>query len=344
MKTITVLGIDLAKEVFQLHGVDAKGKCVLKKQVKRAKLLETIANLPSCLIGVEACGSAHFWAREFMKFGHEVRLMAPQFVKPYVKTQKNDATDAEAICEAVSRPNMRFVPIKQTWQQDIQSLHRIRERLVKNRTALINELHGIFMEYGIALPLSRAKMLREVAMFLDPENEYLSPDAKDTFRLLTAELNEIISHVESFDRKIEIIAQENEVVKRLKTIPGVGPITATAIVAAVADPSVFKNGRQFSAWLGLVPRQNSSGGKQVLGSITKRGDKYLRSLLVHGGRSVLRALDPENPYAFNQWALQKKLTKGANRTAVAIANKNARIIWSLLKNKTSYEYRELNVA
>lgn len=339
MKTITVLGIDLAKEVFQLHGVNQHGKAIFKKQIKRDKLLETIAGLPACLIGMEACGSAHFWAREFIKLGHDVKIMAPQFVKPYVKTQKNDATDAEAIAEAVSRPNMRFVPIKQVWQQDIQSLHRVRQRLVKNKTALINELHGLMLEYGIALPLLASKMTARIASLLDPENNYLSAQAKETFQLLIEELNQIELRLESFNQKIEIIAKGNEEARRLQTVPGIGPITATAIIAAVADVSSFKNGRQLAAWLGLVPRQYSSGGKQVLGRITKRGDVYLRSLLVHGGRSLMRTLNPDNPNDFNQWALQKKLTKGANRTAVAIANKNARIVWALLKNKSVYEYR-----
>jgi transposase len=337
MKEISVIGIDLAKEVFQLHGADRQGKPVLKKKISsRAKLLEFVANLQPCLIGMEACSGASFWAREFLKHGHEVKLMAGQFVKPYVKSNKNDAADAEAIAEAVVRPNMRFVPIKHTWQQDLQMLHRIRQRLVRNRTAVINELHGLLLEYGIALPRSKSRILKELALLLAPESEKLSQDAKICFEVLVDELKALEIRVEQCSEKIERFAAAHEVCQRIQKIPGVGVMTSTAVIAAVGDPKLFKNGRQFSAWLGLVPRQSSSGGKSVLLGISKRGDPYIRSLLVHGGRSVLRVAHLKTDRV-SQWALRKAGERGQNRAVVAVANKNARIIWSLMSSGKEYQ-------
>jgi transposase len=336
MKEISVLGIDLAKNVFQLHGNDSNGRAVLKKQLKREKLLSFIANIPPCVIAMEACSSANYWAREFQKLGHTAKLIAPQFVKPFVKSNKNDQADAEAIAEAASRPNMRFVPVKQTWQQDIQCIHRIRQRLVRGRVAAINELHGLLMEYGIALPKSEARFFEELASVLAPESEKLSADVKQTFALLLDELNATDERIERLNKKIVLISKTNEICKRLQTIPGVGPKTATAVLASVADATVFKNGRQFSAWLGLVPRQSSSGGKDLLLGISKRGDVYLRCLLVHGARSVIRTADTKKD-RLSQWALEKEKTRGTNRAIVAVANKNARIIWSLMKSGETYK-------
>jgi transposase len=341
MKAINVLGIDLAKTIFQLHGNNEHGKTVLKKQVKRAKLLETLSTMPPCLIGMEACSGASYWANEFEKIGHTVKLMAPQFVKPYVKSNKNDAADAEAIAEAVTRPNMRFVPIKQAWQRDIQCVHRARQRLIKNRTALTNEMHGLLHEYGIVVTKSTrssAKFRAELREAIAPESEILSPDTKETFLQLLAELDEINRNIEFFDSKILRISQENELCERLQTIPGVGKITATAILGTVADAKLFKSGREFSAWLGLVPRQNSSGGKEQLLGISKRGDVYLRCMLVHGARSVLRTAGNRQD-TLSQWAMEKQRTRGTNRAIVAVANKNARIIWALMNSGKSYEAR-----
>jgi transposase len=336
MNTISVLGIDLAKRVFQLHGVDDRGKAVLKKTVKRQDLLGFIANLPPCLIGMESCGGASFWAREFQRHGHTVKLIAPQFVKPYVKSNKNDAADAEAIAEAVTRPSMRFVAIKQVVHQDIQSLHRIRSRLLQQRTAVINEIHGLLHEYGIILPLFRDKIPLKLAELLEYESGELTQDAKENFQILVDELKSTNERVKACDRKIQKIINKNEVCQRLSEIPGVGPLTATAVVASVPDAKVFKNGRQFAAFLGLVPRQNSSGGKSVLLGISKRGDTYLRTLLVHGGRSVLLHATGKTDH-LSLWALNKKETRGHNRAAVALANKRARVIWAMMATGESYK-------
>jgi len=337
MKVINVIGVDLAKNVFQLHGNDRDGHTVFQKRLSRNKLLPFIANLPPCLIGMESCGGSNFWAREFEKLGHTVKQMAPQFVKPYLKgNKKNDAVDAEAIAEAVVRPNMRFVPIKNREHHDIQTIHRIRSRLVKSRTALINEFHGLLIEYGIVLSLSKTKMRIELRSILDAqENEAIGCDAKIILNEMLSEWEMLQKRVEMCDGKLEKIAKNNEACRRIQGIPGVGLITATAIVAAVPDAKNFDNGRQFSAWMGLVPKQHSSGGKNVLLGISKNGNTYLRTLLVHGGRSVLRMADKKTD-RMSVWAIQKQKTRGNNRAIVAIANKNARMIWALMTSGESY--------
>lgn len=333
MKAITVLGIDLAKEVFQLHGVNKEGQPVLRRQVKRRDLRSVVVNLGPCLIGMEACGSAHYWAREFASMGHTVKLMAPQFVKPYVKTNKNDMADAEAICEAVQRPSMRFVSVKQLWQQEIQSLHRVRQRWVKNRVALTNELHGLFAEYGVALSRrSLPKLIAEVSDFL--EKGILSQSTRQLFLEVLGEVSELENKISICDEQLKELAK-NERCKNLMTIPGVGVVTATAILGMVANMNMFKNGREFSAWLGLVPKQSSSGGKNVLLGISKRGDPYLRTLLVHGGRSVLRVA-PLKKDRLSLWAVDKQKTRGTNRAIVALANKKARTIWAVMTSDKPY--------
>ena len=332
---ISVLGIDLAKTVFQLHGVNRSGKVILRKKLSRGQLLEFVANLPRCLIGMEACGGANYWAREFKKLGHEVKLMSPQFVKPYVKSNKNDMADAEAICEAVDRPNMRFVAIKQVEQQDIQSLHRVRERLVKTRTALSNEIRGLLQEYGIVLPRKISQLRSGLPLIIESSGNQLTSMSQELLRNLMEELQGIDCRVSDYDKKIKSIHDAHPVCKRLSKIPGVGPITATALIASICDPGAFKNGRELSAWLGLVPRQNSSGGKEKLLGISKRGDVYLRKLLIHGARAALYWIDNKEDRR-SLWAKKIIEKRGMNRAAVALANKNARTIWVLMARGEEY--------
>ena len=284
---ITTLGIDIAKNVFQLHGVDKDGKTVLTKTLSRTKLLEFVANLTRCLIGMESCGSSNYWARKFISFGHTVKLMSPQFVKPYVKSNKNDKNDAEAICEAVARPNMRFVCVKKVEQQDIQSIHRIRTRLAEERTALANQIRGLLAEYGIVIPKNIGNIRSNLPAILEDGANELSAIGRETFLELYNELADKDKKILVYDKKIKLICSQNSQCKALTEISGVGHITGTAILAAVGDAAVFKNGREMAAWLGLVPKQCSSGGKERLLGISKRGDKYLRSLLIHGARAVV---------------------------------------------------------
>ncbi len=331
---VTRLGIDLAKTVFHLHGVDNNEKVVFKKRCGRVELSKFAANLSPCLIGMEACGSSNFWAREFQKYGHTVRLISPQFVKPYVKSNKNDVADAEAICEAVGRPNMRFVPIKTIEQQDIQSLHRIRERLVKTRTALANEIRGLLVEYGIVIPKGITRLRKELVEVL--AKAQLTAMSQESFGSLVAELRELDERIATYESKIKMIHENHPVSKRLATIPGVGPLTATALIAAVSDPSLFKNGRGLAAWLGLVPRQHSTGGKDLLLGISKRGDVYLRRLLIHGARAVLFHSGKKQD-RLSLWAKKVMERRGLNRAAVALANKNARMIWVLMSRNEEFK-------
>jgi transposase len=285
---VKVIGIDLAKNVFQLHGVDHHGHTVLQKRLSRGKLAEFMAQLPPCLIGIEACGGAHYWARKFASFGHKVRLMNPCFVKPYVKSNKNDFNDAEAICEAVTRPNMRFVAIKDIEQQDIQMLHRIRSRLIQERTALINQMRGLLLEYGAVIPQGISQIRKNFIDVLNSHASRFSHRGKLLLADLYEQLKDLDVKISYYDKSVQQICRESEVCQRLIQVQGVGPLTATALVAAVGTAKIFKSGRQMAAWLGLVPRQCSSGGKQVLLGISKRGDRYLRSLLIHGARAVVK--------------------------------------------------------
>jgi transposase len=333
---LTVLGIDLAKQSFQLHGVDATGKVALKMKIPRKKLVETVANLPSCLIGMEACGGAHHWVRVFTALGHTVRLIAPQFVKPFVKSNKNDAVDAEAICEAVQRPSMRFVPSKSLEQQDIQSLHRIRSQAVARRTALANQIRGLLMEYGIVIPKGISHVRSQIPSIMEDAENAITFLFREMLSELYDEMVHLDERVSKFEIKLSAIAAQNEDCQRLLSIPGIGLLTATALIAAIGDINVFKNGRELAAWLGLVPRQHSTGGKPTLLGISKRGDSYLRTLLIHGGRTVVRVADKYQDRR-NRWVSEIEKRRGKNISAVAVANKNARIAWALLSKKTTYQ-------
>jgi transposase len=335
-QTISALGIDIAKLVFHIVGMDDSGHIVLRKRIARRELLHFSATLPPALIGMEACGSAHYWARRFGEHGHDVRLIAPQYVKAYVKSPKNDTRDAEAICEAVTRPTMRFVPIKQVEQQDLQALHRVRERLIKARTALVNEIRGLLSEYGIVLPQGMSKFRTWVVRQLEAEQAKLTPLSTEIFWQLYHEFLALEKQVAYYHEKLQALARAHPVCQRLQAIPGIGPLTATAILAAVPDATHFKNGRQFAAWLGLVPREHSTGGKPRLLGISKRGDRYLRKLLVHGARATLRWVALKNDPR-SQWVRALMARRGKNRAAVALANKNARIVWALLAHNQEYK-------
>ena len=332
---IVTLGIDLAKNVFHLHGVDEFGKARLQKVVKRNNLTKVMANLPPCLVGMEACGGAHHWARTFREFGHDVRIINPQYVKPYVKTQKNDYNDAQAICEAVSRPHMHFVPVKEVEHQDILALHRVRSRLVGSRTALVNQIRGLLAEYGIVMPQQIGQVRRQVPGILEDAENGLTDLFRESLSLLYEELGEVDARVDVMTNKINEACASSPHCQRLAKMRGVGPIGATALVAALGDAKTFKNGRQVSAWLGLVPRQYSSGGKTILLGITKRGDRYLRMMLIHGARSTVTAASGKID-SHSRWINALRKRRGFNKTCVAVANKNARIAWALLTKEQDY--------
>ena len=332
----TTVGIDLAKNMFHVHGADEKGHRVFTQRVSRSRLREFIANLPSCLIGMEACGGAHYWARCFQAMGHTVRLISPQFVKPFVKSNKNDRNDAEAICEAVCRPTMRFVAIKSIEQQDRQALHRVRQRLIGQRTALINQIRGLLSEYGIVIARQPAALRRRLPEVLEDGDNELSPSARCLFSQLHDELIEIQHRLNPVDQAIKDLAAQDETCRRLQDVEGVGPLTATALTAAVGDARVFENGRQFAAFLGLVPRQYSSGGKERLGGISKRGDTYLRTLLIHGARAAVRSARKKDTARAN-WIRRLEQRCGLQKTIVAVANKNARVLWALMARGEVYK-------
>ena len=340
---ITQVGIDLAKLVFQVHGVDARGKVALRKRLKRQQVAAFFARLTPCLIGLEACGGAHFWARKLTELGHTVKLIAPQFVKPYVKTNKNDAADAEAICEAVDRPNMRFVPIKNTEQQALLGLHRARQGFVIERTAQANQIRGLLAEFGLVMAVGIRSIERKLPEFLEDAENGLSGVSRALFARLLLHFRTLDRQVEELEREINAWHREDMASKRLLGIPGIGPLTASALVASVGDAKVFHNGRQFAAWLGLVPRQNSSGGKTNLLSISKRGDTYLRTMLIHGARSVLLHLK-SHPDQADSWLARVANRRNPNIAAVALANKNARTAWALLAHGRDYQagYRSEN--
>lgn len=322
---ITTIGIDLAKNVFQVHGVDCHGKPVLRRQLDRSKVLPFFVKLEPCLIGMEACGSAHYWARKLVEMGHTVKLMAPQFVKPYVKSNKNDAADAEAICEAVTRPNMRFVAIKTDSQQAVLALHRARQGFVKARTAQANQIRGLLLEFGRIIPQGISNITRKLPQIL--EDTALPGSFRELLRRLGEHLKELGRQVEALEAEILQWHRESEMSKKLAEVPGIGPLTASALVATVGDAKSFSNGRQLATWLGLVPKQHSTGGKAVLLGISKRGDSYLRTLLIHGARAVIRVSD-KKPAA--SWLNRLLARRNKNVAAVALANKNARIVWALL--------------
>jgi transposase len=328
------MGIDLAKHVFQLHGVDERGHTVLRRRISRAQLRPFVAQLRPCLIGVEACGSAHYWARELTTLGHDVRLIAPQFVAPYRTKDKNDGNDAEAICEAVGRPHMRFVPIKTLTQQAVLTVHRARQLLVAERTALVNQTRGLLAEYGLIISTGIEAVRRAVPTLL--ETPELPALARDVFTDLVERLRTLDERIAAYDRRVAQVARQTEPAQRLMQVPGVGPVTATALVATVGDARTFRNGRQFAAWLGMVPRQHSSGGTRRLGRITKRGDVYVRTLLIHGARAVMRQLARRTD-ATSRWVLALKARRGFNKAVVALAAKQARIVWALLATGRPYQ-------
>jgi transposase len=329
------VGVDLAKLVFQIHGVNRAEKVQQRKQLRRSQVLGYFGKLEPCLIGMEACGGAHYWARELSKLGHDVRLMAPQFVKPYVKSGKNDANDAEAICEAVGRPTMRFVAIKTVEQQVIQAEHRIRSRLVKSRTALTNEIRGFLAEFGVIVAKSLGPLRRALPELLEDAENGLPGDFRVLLMGLSEELRALDERIAAFDARIAQAAREDDRIKRLLEIEGIGPITASALVAAVGDATQFNNGRDMSAWFGLTPQQHSSGGKNRLGRISKRGDKYIRMLLVHGARAALKAAQNKDD-GRSRWVKNLADRRNKNIATVALANKNARIAWSILSRGESY--------
>lgn len=326
-RELKVVGIDLAKNVFQVHGRDAKGRQILQKRISRTRLLSFVSQMPRCLIGIEACGGAHHWAREFTRLGHDVKMMAPQLVAPYRSKAKNDYNDAAAISEAVTRPDMRFVPIKQTVHQDIQTLHCEREQMIGFRTRLCNNVRGLLAEYGLVAPKGRVKLMQ--ALIGLKESSMLSEQAKRIVLRVYDRLQWVNDQLQEIDQEVNQVFESNPVCKQLEKLPGVGKITATAILGTISQPDVFKKGREVSAWLGVVPKQSSSGQTQQLGRITKHGDRYLRKLLVHGGRSVVRTCHSKSD-RFHQWVQKKHETRGYNRASVAVANRNARHIWAVL--------------
>lgn len=329
MNEITLLAIDLAKRVFQLHGVDARGVCVLRRQVRRAQLLRLIAQLPPCTVAMEACSGAHEWGRRIQALGHRVKLIAPQFVKPFVKGNKTDRNDAQAICEAAQRPGMRWVALKTVEQQQVLALHRVRSALVKTRTALANQLRGLLAEFGLVVPQGLQHLRRELPALLEDADNGLPPLLREELSVQAQRLCELDAQIHRLTQRIEQQARTDERTGALMQRRGVGPLIASAFAAEVGDPHVFKNGRQVAAWLGLVPGQHSTGGKPILLGISKRGDAYLRTLLIHGARAVVRTADRHED-ALCQWVRTLKARRGVHKATVALANKMARQLWAQL--------------
>ena len=331
----TTIGLDIAKSVFQVHAVDARGKVVLRKRLARAKVLEFFANLPRCLVGLEACGGAHHWARQLIELGHDVRLMPPQYVKSYVKTNKHDPADAEACCEAVQRPNMRFVPVKSEAQQATLMLHRVREQLLGQRTATINALRGHMTEFGVVAAQRNAGMRDLLACVADLEDGRLAHLARELLQTLAAHLRDLEARIGELDGRLVKAARSDPLARALGEIPGVGPVIATAFVATVVDPGAFASGRHLAASIGLVPGQHASGGKPRLLGISKRGDGYLRRLLIHGARSVVAVAEGRSGSHWT-WINQLLARRPFNVVVVALANKLARIIWAMLARGEAY--------
>jgi len=331
-------GVDLAKNVFQVHGVDRQEKPVWRRRLDRAEWLKVLLRTiePGCEIGMEACGGAHHWARQLPAQGYVVKLIAPQFVKPYVKSNKNDVNDAEAICEAMSRPHMRFVPVKTVEQQDIQAAHRIRADLVGQRTAKVNQIRGLAAEYGLVASKQIWHLRSALPLWLEDAENGLTDRFRRLLNGLWADLLALDQRVKALDQEIATIAAEDPVATRLQQLRGVGPMIATALVATVGDAKQFNNGRQMAAFLGLTPRQNSSGGKEKLLGISKRGDAYLRCLLIHGARSTIYAARTKED-RLSQWLRRIATKRHPNVAAVALANKTVRIAWAMMKNGTDYQ-------
>ncbi len=335
MQTITTIGLDIAKSVFQVHGVDAAGQVVIRRQLKRRYVLAFFQKLSPCLVGIEACASSHHWSRELQALGHTVRLMPPAYVKPYVKRQKNDSTDAEAICEAVTRPNMRFVATKTSEQQSCMMLHRTRHLFIRQQTAVINAIRAHLAEIGIVAPVGRNGVEQLLGIVADANDKRLPEVARACVAALGTQLQTLKAQILEFDRMIRAWHRSSEACRRLDDIPGVGPVLATALVASVADPKAFRSGRDFSAWVGLVPKQSSSGGKQKLGSISKQGDRYLRGLFTVGALAVIRYAKIHGT-KHRPWLTALLARRPTKVAAIALANKIARMAWAMLARGERY--------
>ena len=335
MSDIITVGLDLAKNVFQVHGADGAGRAVLRKKLRRTQVLTFFSQLPRCVVAMEACGGAHFWGREIGKLGHEVRLIPPAYVKPFVKRQKNDAADAEAICEATVRPSMRFVPVKSEDVQGAAMVFRVRELLIRQRTQAINALRGHLTEFGEVVPKGAANAARLIAIIEDPASG-LPEEARATLLVLIETKTRLDDQIAKLNAEISRRAKENEVARRLMTIPGIGPLIATALVALAPPPETFRRGRDFAAWLGLVPRQHSTGGKQRLGATTKMGERSLRRLLIIGANSVIIKRHVHPMAGSGTWLGGMLLRKPPMLVRVALANKMARIVWALMIKNEVY--------
>jgi transposase len=336
MQAITTVGLDIAKSVFQVHGVDAEGGVVIRRQLKRRYVLAFFQKLPPCLVGIEACASSHHWSRELKALGHTVRLMPPAYVKPYVKRQKNDAADAEAICEAVTRANMRFVATKTPEQQSCLMLHRTRHLFIRQQTAVINVIRAHLAEFGIVAPVGRKGVEELLDVVADSNDDRLPEVARGCLAALGTQLRSLKAQILGFDRMIMAWHRSNETSMRLDEAPGIGPVLATALVATVADPKVFRSGRNFSAWIGLVPKQHSSGGKDRLGSISKQGDRYLRSLFMAGALAVIRYAKIHGT-KHRPWLTALLARRPTKVAAIALANKIARMVWAMMARGEHYK-------
>ena len=336
MQTVTTIGLDIAKSVFQVHGVDADGQVVVRRQLKRRYVLAFFQKLPPCLVGIEACASSHHWSRELQTLGHTVRLMPPAYVKPYVKRHKNDAVDAEAICEAVTRANMRFVATKTPEQQSGLVLHRTRHLFIRQQTAVINAIRTHLAEFGIVAPVGRHGVEELLNVVADPDDKRVPAIARACLMAFGAQLRRLKEQILEFDRMIRAWQRSSEMSMRLDACPGVGPALATALVATVADPKAFRSGRNFSAWIGLVPKQHSSGGKDRLGSISKRGDRYLRGLFVAGALAVIRYARIHGT-RHRPWLTALLARRPTKVAAIALANKIARMAWAMMAKGERYK-------
>jgi transposase len=335
MQMITTVGLDIAKSVFQVHGVDAQGEVVVRRQVRRARVLTFFQKLPACLVGIEACASSHHWARELQALGHTVRLMPPAYVKPYVKRQKNDAADAEAICEAVQRPSMRFVPVKTPDQQACLMLHRTRHLFIRQQTAVINSIRAHLAEFGIVARVGRGGVTELLDIAADANDGRMPDLARQCVQALGHQLQQLRMQILALDRQIIAWHRANETSRRLDELPGVGPALATALVASVPDARVFRSGRDFSAWIGLVPKQSSSGGKERLGNITKQGDRYLRSLFTTGALAVIQYVKVHGA-RHRPWLTKLLERRPVKVAAIALANKIARMAWAMMAKGEAY--------
>ncbi len=336
MKEVSTIGLDLGKTVFQVHGIDGSGEIVVRRQLRRGQVLPFFKRLPPCLVGIEACATSHYWAREITALGHEVRMMPARYVKPYVKRNKNDVADAEAICEAVTRPTMRFVPIKTPTQQSILMLHRTRDLFVRQRTMLVNALRAHLAEFGIVAGVGRNGLEKLLEVIADERDERVPPEVRSCLLALRAQLVLTKQQILEADRRILAWHRSSELSRRLDEIPGVGPLIATALVASIPDPKAFRSGRDLSAWIGLVPKQNSTGGKERLGHISKAGNRYLRKLLVVGALSVIRRAK-QTGTTRRPWLVALMARRSTKVAAIALANKIARIAWAMMVRGTRYQ-------